>query len=293
MKRTLVICALFLLCGVAGAQNNTVILLDSSGSMNEGWKNVAKMDAAKSALKEVLKQVPHDTQIGLITFRGWLFPLGPRDDNKLLQIIDGISPDGNTPLGRFTNDVADALLEQKKKQFGYGNYQLLILTDGEATDSPDWDSFMPDICRRGIRVDVIGVKMASAHSMKKYASSYRNADDPEALKKATAQILAEVSIPTTAENADLSGLDPEVAREIIKAFSRSVNATYPIGEKPPDANPVAVSTDAGNTNSGASASAPMPIGEKLVLCVGVVLILIVLIIIGGSVSSSNRHRRYY
>ena len=71
--------------------NNVVIVLDASGSMDRPMpgSSMRKMDAAKAALREVLKRVPSDTQIGLLVFSGanvsndWVYSLGPRDDAKL------------------------------------------------------------------------------------------------------------------------------------------------------------------------------------------------------------------
>ena len=103
------------------AADNVVIVLDASGSMSAQLPGAGKdkMSAAKAALKEVLKSVPQETHIGLLVFsaRGanndWFYPLGPRDDAKLMQAIDRPMPGGNTPLGKYIKIGADRLLEER------------------------------------------------------------------------------------------------------------------------------------------------------------------------------------
>jgi uncharacterized protein YegL len=225
-----------------GAYNdNVVIVLDSSGSMRKRMGGVSKMDAAKSALKEVLKQVPETTHVGLLVFSAknlrtdWVYPLGPRDDAKLMAAIDRPMPGGSTPLGRYIKMGADRLLEERAKQFGYGSYRLLIVTDGEADDPAKVNRFAPEIIARGITTDVIGVAMAQDHTLAKVAHSYRRADDPASLKKAVAEVFAEVSTArdsSVTEGAfdELAAIPVEVAAAAIRALSGSGN--QPIGATP-------------------------------------------------------------
>jgi len=182
-------------------KKNVVIVLDASGSMRSNMRGTRtrKMEAAKNALKQVLKTVPPDTHIGLLVFSGknikdhWIFPLGPRNDQRLNKAIDMIEPGGGTPLGAYMKIGAERLLLERKKQMGYGNFRLLIVTDGEAQDKKLVNLFTPRILSRGIIMDVIGVDMAQNHTLAKKVHSYRKANNPESLKKAIAEVFAEVS----------------------------------------------------------------------------------------------------
>jgi uncharacterized protein YegL len=243
------VCISFL-AGVIGSQgaaqdavypDNVVIVLDTSGSMDGQMKGVKKMDAAKGALKEVLRQVPETTHIGLLVFgaRGgeedWIYPLGPRDEEKLAQAIDLPTPGGGTPLGFYMKRGADRLLEQRQKQFGYGTYKLLVVTDGEAQDQDLVDRFAPEIMARGITLDAIGVDMRQDHTLARAAHSYRRADDPESLKEAIADVFAEVSdsgdgSATEEAFALLAPLPDELAGAMLKALATSGN--QPVGEGP-------------------------------------------------------------
>ncbi len=222
-------------------QHNVVIVLDASGSMGDDMRNskIQKMNAAKAALKEVLSQVPMDTNIGLLVFSsvenrsGWIYPLGPRDDTRLMEAIDLPLPGGKTPLGRYIKIAADRLLQQRQQQFGYGTYRLLIVTDGEAGDLELVEQCVPEVIARGITMDVIGVDMATDHTLATRVHSYRRADDPESLKRAIAEVFAEVSDEGTDASAEeafdiLAGIPDELASAMLKALSSSGN--QPIGE---------------------------------------------------------------
>ena len=204
--------------------DNIVIILDASGSMQDKFRadeTKSKMDAAKEALKEVLAKVPEGTNIGLLVFSGrniqneWVYPLGPKDTARLIAAVDLPQPDGGTPLGRYMRIGANRLLEQREKQYNYGNYRLLIVTDGEAQDKDKVAQYTPEILNRQIRVDVIGVDMKTDHKLATDADSYRRADNPGELVAAVSQILAE----TGGTGTDIDGED---AFEYIAPLSSEV-----------------------------------------------------------------------
>jgi len=268
-------------------QDNVVIVLDASGSMEENISstNLQKMDVAKSALWEVLKEVPNTTNIGLLVFSStnvdddWVYPLGPRNNNKLFEAINLPLPGGSTPLGQYIKKGADALLQQREKQYGYGSYRLLIVTDGEATDKNLVNKYTPDVLSRGIIVDVIGVDMKEDHILATRVHSYRRADDPASLREAISQVFAEVTshgTDTAGEEAFeiLRGLPNELAKEMITALSSSGN--YPIGTKPFKGKLVS-EEETDNTASGRGQAVLSPIW--IVIPLGVILLFFLIIIV--------------
>ncbi|MXV78215.1 VWA domain-containing protein [Candidatus Poribacteria bacterium] len=228
----------FLIVNVCIAENgvhtdNIVVILDASGSMKDkfrGDETKSKMDAAKEALQEVLAKIPDGTNIGVLVFSGrnvpneWVYPLGPKDTNKLIEAINRPEPEGGTPLGRYIRIGANRLLEQRDKQYNYGNYRLLIVTDGEAQDSEKVAKYTPEILNRHLRVDVIGVDMSTDHQLAQEADSYRRADNPGELVAAVSQILAETGGTATdvgGEEAfdDIAPLTTEIASDLIKRIT--------------------------------------------------------------------------
>ncbi len=220
-------------------KDNIVVILDASGSMQDkfsGDRTKSKMEAAKAALQEVLSKVPEDTHIGLLVFSGanirneWVYPLGPKDTQKLIAAIDLPIPSGNTPLGKYIRIGANRLLEQREKQYNYGNYRLLVVTDGEASDADKVKHYTPEILNRQIRIDVIGVDMKTDHMLANVVDSYRKADNPGELVAAVSQILAE----TGGTGTDVSGedafeyiapLSPEIAADLIQRLTTAPSNT--------------------------------------------------------------------
>ena len=230
---------------------NIIIILDASGSMKENFRgdqSKSKMDAAKEALKTVLAKVPDNTHIGLLVFSGsnvqndWVYPLGPKNTEQMLAAIDLPLPGGGTPLGKYMRIGANRLLKQREKQYNYGNYRLLIVTDGVAQDEEKVAQYTPEILDRQIRVDVIGVDMQTDHLLAKDADSYRRADNPGELVAAVTQILAETGGTGTdldGEDAfeDIAPLSEAIALDLIQRItmppSNTEIATTNIRKTPP------------------------------------------------------------
>ncbi len=236
-------------------KDNIVVILDASGSMQDkfsGDQTKSKMEAAKEALLEVLSKVPADTHIGLLVFSGanirseWVYPLGPKDTQKLTAAIQLPQPSGDTPLGRYIRIGANRLLDQREKQYNYGNYRLLVVTDGEASDADKVRHYTPEILNRQIRIDVIGVDMQTDHMLANVVDSYRKADNPGELVAAVSQILAE----TGGTGADVSGedafeyiapLSDEIAADLIQRLTTPPSNTS-IAVKPRETRPSQTST---------------------------------------------------
>ena len=292
---TIVLCAILIgFGGVADAAednlvaNNVVIVLDASGSMSQFMHDsrVVKMQAAKNALKEVLENVPADTQIGLLVFSGnntnaWRFPLGPRDDARIKQAIDQSMPGGGTPLGEYIQKAAIALQNQRKKQMGYGTYRMLIVTDGEASDSGRMNYAVPQALRGGIRVDVIGVDMKDRHTLATMVHSYRRADDPQSLKKAVADVFAEVGgkgggASSADAFAEIASIPTDTAGKMLLALS--IPAKIEMKNSPSMiANPVSASAPVKSfpVSSSNNFVGEKPFQWKYIIALAVIFIIVV------------------
>lgn len=230
-----------------GVHNSTVIVLDGSGSMDEAMRDertgafIKKMTAAKSALKRVLRQVPADTHVGLLVFvdgrNYWAYELSALNITQMEEAIDKIHHDGGTPLGAAIKMGTDALVADRKAQHGVGSYQLLVVTDGQATDERAMEHYAPLVPQWGIRMDVIGVAMPGGqdHELAKFAQSYQAADDTVKLQTALEKL---VRVEAGGDNTSIDftatdGVPMEVARVWLGQLSAPA-PDYPLGENPPE-----------------------------------------------------------
>lgn len=280
-----------LLATEASAQQNVVIVLDDSGSMEATIRNspsLQKMAAAKSAIGTVLQQLPDDANVGLVVLNRpqnpWVIPFGPLDKSQVVQQVNNVRASGSTPLGQHMKVAADALLEARLKQF-YGTYKLLIITDGEAGDAYLVEQYLPEIQARGIVVDVIGVDMPGEHSLAKRADSYRKADDPDSLQQAISSVLAETaSDDGDAADSDfelLEGFPTELAAAAIRELSTPSN--LPIGGAPAaSSNPRAANPPIASGSSPMNTGADQGGGPSLIFILA--FLLIPVIIVGRAIS---------
>lgn len=272
-----------LFAGVAVAEQKVVVLIDDSGSMNDEMRGqrIRKMDAAKRSLTLVLENLPTDSQVGVLTLNnGWLTRLDTVNRAQLRQRIMQIRARGGTPLGTRMKEATNELLKHREKNM-YGDYRLLVVTDGEAGDQDILDAALPDIMTRGILVDVIGVDMASQHSLATRVHHYRRADDPRSLEKAISSSLAE-SAATDSVGGDsdfelLADFPAEIAPVVLSALTSPSND--PIGERDLDFT----AGDGGDGDSSFPSSVPGgPDGGGLLF--GAFFCLIVVFVIVSTVS---------
>lgn len=221
-----------------------------------------KIEAAKSALQVVLGQLPSDAQVGILLLNGktgsgsWVVPVGPVNLEVARAALKQVRAGGETPLGARLKQAADALLEKRAKQH-YGEYRLLVVTDGEATDGPRVARFLPEILARGLTVDVIGVDMRADHSLATQVRSYRRADDPDSLQRAVQAVFAESSSDQDDRQTDfefLSGFPSDVAAAALAALAEAGNE--PIGSTLVN-RPMAQDTNHDSSASPAAAPPPM------------------------------------
>ncbi len=282
--------------------DNVVIVLDGSGSMREQMRSnqITKLAAAKIALHEVLAQLPETTHVGLLAFskrvkQPWIVELGPREPERLRQAIDTIQAEGGTPLGEFIKKGADQLLEQRSRQYGYGTYRLLVVTDGEASDAALVERYAPLVVARGITIDVIGVDMKQDHTLATIVHSYRRADDPTSLRTAIAEVFAEVSGVGTDDAVGedafelIAQLPPELSQAMILALATS-------GNEPIDTTPhVIPATAATKTHASPPASAsrkppsspPPSDNKKGGKGIGILVLIIAAVVVVGALKKAK------
>ncbi len=178
---------------------NYYIVLDGSGSMKEQRcsNDRSKMDAAKEALLIFARQFPANANLGLAVFDGSglseRLPLGRLDLQRLTGKVGAIRADGGTPLLNALDLGYSALTEQGRRQLGYGEYHLVVVTDGEANQGQDPSPMVRKILTDSpLVIHTIGFCIAGRHSLNQAGYvDYRAADDPAALQSSFAAVLAE------------------------------------------------------------------------------------------------------
>ncbi|MBI2633365.1 MAG: VWA domain-containing protein [Parcubacteria group bacterium] len=187
--------------GKISTEKNIYIVFDGSGSMDDYCSGDRKIDIAKQAAREYVEKIPNDVNTGLYVFdnrgQGEVVAIGKNNKGSLIAAINAIRHNSGTPLVHSIRVGTDKLFERRTYQLGYGEFRLVILTDGEATDEGYSEGNLDDATRyateHGVAIYTIGLCLEGGHALRKYAVSYKAADDFESLKKGLEETLSESS----------------------------------------------------------------------------------------------------
>lgn len=149
------------------------IVLDASGSMAEpAGDGQSKIQAARSALTTMIDGMPAGAQVGMRVYGATaapgkdtaaacsdsqqVVPVGTLDKAAMKQAVNKYAPKGQTP-------TAYALSQAAKDLGTSGQRSIVLVSDGEATCSPDPCVTAKELAKQGVdlRVDVIGFKVSS------------------------------------------------------------------------------------------------------------------------------------
>lgn len=178
---------------------NYYIVLDASGSMSGRAcsGDQSKMEAAKAALAAFAESVPAGANLGLQVFDNqgvneWL-PLGTNNREQFTRLVNKVRAAAGTPLRDSITQAYAKLLEQGGKQLGYGEYHLVIVTDGEANSGQEPTSVVNTLLKASpIVLHTIGFCIGTDHSLNQAGRTiYKAADNPGALRQGLTDVLAE------------------------------------------------------------------------------------------------------
>ncbi len=121
--------------GAARAQSNVLFIFDASGSMKVASGGQSRIDVAKSAMSQALKDMPANARLGLLMYghrRGrdctdieLVSPIGADDAKKIDGIIQSVRPRGETPIAEALTQAARNFAALK----GQTN-RIVLITDG-------------------------------------------------------------------------------------------------------------------------------------------------------------------
>ena len=178
--------------GVVSLDRNFYVVIDGSGSMTDrgcAGQFPTRLEGAKWAVKQFTEHnVPSDVNLGLYVFdrsgSRELVPLGKDNRRGIVAAIDRVSGGGNTPLNAAIKAAVSQLATQRERQLGYGEFYIVVATDGEATDGDLSVGGVREALQQGIPIITIGFCLPGGHPLTSGSISYRNANSPEELLSA-------------------------------------------------------------------------------------------------------------
>src|SRR5580693_5492269 len=152
-------------------RRNFLIVLDGSGSMADSQcsGNLSKIVAAKQAIAAFARKIKPDDNLGLCAFdsRG-VTERAPLSLNRAAfnQALQAVRSDSNTPLGTAVRLGYTLLQKQAQRQLGYGEYYLIVVTDGEADRGNDPGPIVNKVVSESpVVISTIGFCIGEGHSL--------------------------------------------------------------------------------------------------------------------------------
>ncbi|QNN54152.1 VWA domain-containing protein [Nocardioides mesophilus] len=155
----------------SGGDGQMVLVLDASGSMKEpAGDGRTRFAAAVTALKEVVRALPADLDVGLRVYGSKIsdgpgsckdselvVPVGPKDAGALNKALDRAKPLGNTPIAFSLQEAAEDLPAE-------GSRSIVLVSDGEESCGGDPCRVARDLSQQGLdlHVDVVGFQVDQA-----------------------------------------------------------------------------------------------------------------------------------
>lgn len=179
-------------------RRNYYVVFDASGSMLDhscaGANN--RLTVAKRALAQFASRLPADANLGLLVFgEGGVherIALAPINQEVIQREVESISAGGGTPLAETAERAYEALTVQGRKQLGYGEYHLVIVTDGVATGADPRVVINRIVSQSPVVVHTIGFCLNDKHALNQPGRTlYKPADNPAALAQNMVDVLAE------------------------------------------------------------------------------------------------------
>jgi Ca-activated chloride channel family protein len=176
---------------------NFVIIFDDSGSMADpDADDNRKIDTAKKAVVEWSKSVPTGANVGLVSFHNGVWSLQhltPASKERLISTVLNIAEGGNTPLSAAFEKSFLMLTRQGLQQLGYGEYTIVVITDGAASSRIQlnkWVHFVLD--NSPIQIYTIGFGIGTDHTLNQPGlTQYKPAENLAELQKGLKEVLAE------------------------------------------------------------------------------------------------------
>ncbi|MCW8886789.1 MAG: VWA domain-containing protein [Motiliproteus sp.] len=190
----------------AQAAEQSILVLDASGSMWGQINGKAKIGIARQVIGNVLETWPEDHQLGLITYghrrKGdcsdieELIPPGQLNAKAFKQRIKRINPKGKTPLTAAVKQAAERLRYTEDKA------TVILVSDGKETCKADPCAVSAELEKSGVdfTTHVIGFDVSDKQGIKQLqclaentGGQYFSAKDASGLKEALGEAVKQIA----------------------------------------------------------------------------------------------------
>jgi Ca-activated chloride channel homolog len=182
---------------------NYYIVFDGSGSMlsRDCGGGKTKIEAAVQAVKDFVVAIPATANVGLMIFDrhdiSERVTLGLDNRNALIDALQKVRAGSGTPLRSSIQIGYDKLTEQAGKQLGYGEYHLVVVTDGRPdprSEDPS-DTVLEILATSPVVLHTIGFCIDPDHVLNQQGRTYyASANSPQELQQGLQAVLAEAPV---------------------------------------------------------------------------------------------------
>ncbi len=178
---------------------NYYVILDGSGSMKDKKcsGDQSKATVAVNALQKFASAVPSDANLGLLVFdrngTRELLPLRSGNREAFQSALGKLEVGGGTPLKTAIEKGLQAIETQARAQLGYGEYNIVVVTDGDASRKEEPETIVETITSRTpVILQTIGFCIGTNHALNQPGRTvYRAANNPKELVEGLESVLAE------------------------------------------------------------------------------------------------------
>jgi uncharacterized protein YegL len=176
---------------------NYYLIFDGSGSMAENTCSDGRdrLSVAKDAILTFIESIPDDANIGLFIFDQFdaneRVSLSPSNKIAISNMVIKARAGGSTPLGNAVLSGYRSLTIQAQKQLGYGEYNMVVITDGSSSDNVN-RPIAKVLSESPITLHTIGFCIRGNHPLNQEGLTiYKNAQNPSELTAGLKEVLAE------------------------------------------------------------------------------------------------------
>ncbi len=183
-------------------EGTVILAFDVSGSMAADDLKPTRMEAAKAAARDFVARQPSTVQIGVVTFSdgGFATQVPTNDEAAILAAINRLAVQRGTSLARGIEAALNTIDALDGAPLGlstrtatptpepvpagtYTSAVIVLLTDGENTQSPDPLAAAQAAADRGIRIHTVGVGSTAGAILKVEGFSVRSRLDEQTLQQ--------------------------------------------------------------------------------------------------------------